>query len=402
MSVLPSSLPMPKKTAPDPDPDLKRLLEYQRGVAAFARTAGAVMPPERLMQHVTAQVSGLIRVKHVKVMRYRPDTGDLLIEAGVGWKEGVVGHVAVGGDYASPAGRAIQTGAPVVIDNLPGDKEYRVSGVLAEHGIVSVVNVPILVDGQTWGVLEVDTETPRHFDEADVGFLSTCANILGLGLKRHDLESGLAEASAEQTRVTAQYETLMRELQHRVKNNFQVILSFLAMQRRHARDEDSRQRFATVMDRVHAIALAHDQLRISDPGGSVEFADYLRALCANINPYQEGIAIEVEADASTVPLDRAVPAGLIVNELVTNSLKYAFGEDGGTIRVTFAARPSIGEGCLTVEDNGRGMPAASNGRRDGGLGLRLIEAFVQQLNGRLEREEVERGTKVRTCFPLAL
>src|SRR5215218_7487497 len=348
MSVLPSSLPMPKKTAPDPDPDLKRLLEYQRGLAAFARTAGAVMPPERLMQHVTAQVSGLIRVKHVKVMRYRPDTGDLLIEAGVGWKEGVVGHVAVGGDYASPAGRAIQTDAP------------------------------------------------------DVGFLSTCANILGLGLKRHDLESGLAEASAEQTRVTAQYETLMRELQHRVKNNFQVILSFLAMQRRHARDEDSRQRFATVMDRVHAIALANDQLRISDPGGSVEFADYLRALCANINPYQEGIAIEVEADASTVPLDRAVPAGLIVNELVTNSLKYAFGEDGGTIRVTFAARPSIGEGCLTVEDNGRGMPAASNGRRDGGLGLRLIEAFVQQLNGRLEREEVERGTKVRTCFPLAL
>jgi two-component sensor histidine kinase/putative methionine-R-sulfoxide reductase with GAF domain len=393
---------MPKKTAPDPDPDLQRFLQYQRGLAAFARTAGTVMPPERLMQHVTAQVSGLIRVKHVKVMRYRPDHGDLLVEAGVGWKPGVVGQAAVGSDYASPAGRAVQTGAPVVIDNLPDDEEYRLSGLLAEHGIVSVVNVPILIDGQTWGVLEVDAEKPRHFDEADVGFLNAFANILGLGLKRHDLEGDLAEANAEQTRITAQHETLMRELQHRVKNNFQVILSFLALQRRHARDEDSRQRFATVMDRVHAIALAHDQLRISDPGGSVEFADYLRALCANINPYREGIAIEVEADASTVPLDRAVPAGLIVNELVTNSLKYAFDENGGTIRVTFAASPAIGEGCITVEDNGRGTPPAINGRRNGGLGLRLIEAFVQQLNGRIEREEVERGTKVRACFPLAL
>ena len=92
----------------------------------------------------------------------------------------------------------------------------------------------------------------------------------------------------------------------------------------------------------------------------------------------------------------------IVNELVTNSLKYAFGEDGGTIRVTFAADPALGEGCLTVQDDGRGMPAKGNGAsREGGLGLKLIEAFVQQLNGRLERDEVERGTQVRACFPLA-
>jgi two-component sensor histidine kinase len=187
-----------------------------------------------------------------------------------------------------------------------------------------------------------------------------------------------------------------------VKNNFQVVLSFLALQRRHVTSEDSRQRFTRAMDRVHAIALAHDQLRIREGGGAVDFGDYLRALCANINPYRESVAIEVDADATTVPIDRAVPAGLIVNELVTNSLKYAFDEGGGTIRVTFCAAPGIGEGCLTIEDDGRGMPPAGDRSPAGGLGLKLVDAFVQQLNGRLERDEVERGTRIRTCFPLAL
>jgi two-component sensor histidine kinase len=394
--------PMPKKAAPEPDAKLQRVLAYQRALAAFSRTSGETMPPERLTQHATAQVSGHMRIKHVKVMRYRPDAGDLLVVAGVGWKPGVVGQASLGIDHASPPGRAIQTAAAVVIEDLPNDPEYRLSDLLAGHGIVSVVNVPILLDGQTWGVLEVDAAQPRHFDEADVGFLTAFANILGTALQREALERKLAEAIAECSRIRSQHEVLLSELQHRVKNNFQVIQSFLALQRRHAKNEDSRERFASVMDRVHAIALAHDQLSPRDGTGVVEFADYLRALCANINPYRESVAIAVAADATTVPIDRAVPAGLIVNELVTNSLKYAFDEAGGVIRVTFAADPATGEGCLTVEDDGRGMPPAADAPAPGGLGMRLIEAFVQQLNGRLERDEVERGTRIRACFPLAL
>ena len=401
MKTLPACSPrlMPKKTGFDPDERLGRLLTYQRALAAFSRMAGEAMPPERLMQHATAQVSGHTRIQHVKVLRYRPDHGDLLVEAGVGWKPGVVGHATLGVDHASPPGRALQTGAPVVIEDLPNDPEYRLSSLLADHGIVSVVNVPILVDGQTWGVFEADAASTRTFDQIDIGFLTAIANILGIALQRHDLERKTAEAIAECGRTRAQHEVLLTELQHRVKNNFQIILSFLALQRRQATTENSRQRFTSAMDRVHAIALAHDQLSLREGGGVVDFADYLRALCANINPYRESVMIEVNADATTVPLDRAVPAGLIVNELVTNSLKYAFDDEGGTIRVVFRVDPPIGEGCLTVEDDGRGMPSDVP---QGGLGLKLIEAFVRQLNGRIERDEVERGTRMRACFPLAL
>ncbi len=195
------------------------------------------------------------------------------------------------------------------------------------------------------------------------------------------------------------WETLVRELQHRMKNNLQTIISFLSLQRRQADTSTGRQGFARVMERVHAIALAHDQLSLKEGMSHVEFGDYLRSLCANIDPHKGNVALEVEARAATVPLDRAVPAGLIVNELVTNAFKYAF-EEGqeGLIRVVFALDPESGEASLTVEDNGKGMGPP----REGGLGLTLIDAFTQQLAGRVERDLVEKGTRTRVWFPLAI
>src|SRR5690606_19217254 len=99
-----------------------------------------------------------------------------------------------------------------------------------------------------------------------------------------------------------------------------------------------------------------------------------------------------------LPLDRAVASGLIVNELVTNSLKYAFDDSGGTIRVRFSTNPDQGEASLTVEDHGRGMGPP----RPGGMGLRLIDAFTTQLDGQIEQEPVEKGTRMCVRFPLPL
>jgi two-component sensor histidine kinase len=284
---------------------------------------------------------------------------------------------------------------------MPGSTEFRLSALLREHGIVSLLNVPVRVDSRVWGVLEIDAETPRVFDEGDVSFLTTFANILGMALQRMEAERSLLDSLAQSAQAEARGEVLLKELQHRVKNNFQVIISFLSLQRRHA-DPENQARFTSVMDRVHAIALAHDQLTFENDAGHVEFGDYLRALCANIDPHLDGIAIEVEAGRVTLSIDRAVPAGLIVNELVTNSIKYAFDETGGVIRVAFHVEADLGEACLTVEDNGRGMvsPKPGNGKREGGLGMTLVDAFAGQLDGRVESLALERGTGIRVCFPL--
>ncbi|WP_445500667.1 sensor histidine kinase [Microvirga sp. G4-2] len=389
---------MPKRSE-GPGPELKRLHEYQRALAAFGRIASEVLPREKLLHYVTAQVSRVTHIRHVKVLCYRPDHGDLLMVAGVGWKPGVVGQTTFALDNASVAGRCMQTAAPVIVEDLPNDPEFRMHPSLREHGIVSLVNVPVRIDGRTWGVLEVDAEEPRTFDEGDVTFLSTMANILGVVLLRLETEAKAAEAAAVHAREKSFAEVVLREFQHRVKNNLQTIISFLALQRRHASSQEDRDRFVSVMDRVHAIALAQDQLSFESGISNVEFGDYLRALCANIDPQREAVSIEVEAKrGALLPLDRAVAAGLIVNELVTNSLKYAFDEDGGLIRVSFTTRSELGEACLAVADNGRGMGPP----RKGGLGLQLIDAFANQLDGQVEREAVEKGTRTCVRFPLPL
>jgi two-component sensor histidine kinase len=376
-----------------------RMHDYQHALAALSRAASESLGAERLMHYVTAQVSRVTHIRRVKILQYRPDRGDLLVVAGVGWKPGVVGTVTLGIDSASPPGRAVQTAGPVMIEDLPNDPEFRLSGVLRDHGIVSVLNVPIMVDSRTWGVLEVDAETPRSFGDDDVVFLTTAANILGVAFRRYETERKALDQAAEHLEGRNRAEVLMRELQHRVKNNLQTIVAFLSLQRRRAETAESREKLASVMDRVHAIALAHDQLALRGDSGDVDFGDYLRALCANIDPHRDGVTIELDVRATFfLSLDRAVPAGLIVNELVTNSLKYAFDDAGGLIRVSFTTAPDRGEANLVVEDNGRGIGEP----REGGLGMTLIEAFTRQLGGKTGREEVEKGTRTKVCFPLPM
>jgi two-component sensor histidine kinase len=376
-----------------------RMHEYQHALAAMSRAASETSSPERLMHHLTAQVARVTHISHVKVMRYRPERGDVLIAAGVGWKSGVIGKLALAIDSASPAGRAMQTARPVMIEDLPNDPEFRIPDVLRDHGIISALNVPIMVDSRTWGVLEVDAGTPRTFHEDDVTFLTTVREHSRPRLASiRDGAQGAGRSDGVQARSGAR-RCPARELQHRAKNNLQTIVSFLSLQRRRAESAETREKLASVMDRVHAIALAHDQLAVSKNAGQVDFGDYLRALCANIDPQREGLMIEVDVSTGfLLPLDRAVPAGLIVNELVTNSLKYAFDEAGGTIGVEFTTDPDRGEAYLVVQDNGRGMSEP----RQGGLGLSLVTAFTQQLGGKADREDVAKGTRTRVCFPLPL
>jgi two-component sensor histidine kinase len=378
--------------------DPHKALSYQRALATFTRIVGEADSAQRLLQNATAQIARITDIRHVKVLRYRPDKGDLLIEAGVGWKPGVVGHVTFGADRHSSPGRSLQTGAPVVCEDIRNDPEFRYADVLREHGIISVLNVPIFIDGSHWGVLEVDTVEKTVFEEFEVQSLSVFANIIGLSLARRASQADALKAATDTTSTRTQTEILLRELQHRTKNNLQVIVSLLALQRRQASGEEARERISSVMDRVLAIGLAHDQLTFKQSASSVEMHDYLRALCANLDPRRPKTALEVDADVVGIPLDRAVPVGLIVNELVTNSVKYAFDDEGGIINVVFRVNTTIGEAEVSVRDNGRGMGPT----RKGAHGLRLAESLASQLGGRLTTSAVPKGTLTILTFPYSV
>ena len=378
--------------------DPEKALSYQRTLATFTRIVDEPASVPGLLQNAVAQVARITHIKHVKVLRYRADRGDLLIEAGVGWKPGVVGHVSFGADRFSAPGRSMQTGAPVAVEDIANDPEFRYTEVLREHGIVSVLNVPIFVDGRHWGVLEVDTVEKTIFAEFEVHSLSIFANILGVSIAKDAAQKTAAEAVSLVGDSKFETEVMLRELQHRMKNNLQVIVSFLALQSRESASEEARERIGRVMDRVMAIGLAHDQLSFRKSASSVDMRDYLTALCANIDPRRPNLAIETKFDVASIPLDRAVPIGLVLNELVTNSVKYAFDDEGGIIKVTLRVDETIGEAELCVCDNGRGMGPV----RAGSLGLRLVESLSRQLGGRLTTPEVAKGTTTVLTFPYSV
>ena len=190
--------------------------------------------------------------------------------------------------------------------------------------------------------------------------------------------------------------SLLDELRHRGKNDLQLIQAMLVMQKRGQADAQVRRGFDDVMNRIAAIGVAHDQLTPSRGAGRVQLADYLRALCGNLATRRNNIGIETHLASIDIPHEQAVPVGLIVNELVTNALKYAFPDDlGGAIQVGLETLVE-GEAVLTVRDDGIGMGPP----RSGSSGTGLVQRLVQQLGGQLDREERERGTGFAITFPV--
>ena len=111
--------------------DLEKLRRHQQVLVELSHVASQKLPSENLLTHTVAQVARAVEVDHVKILRYRPETGDLIAEAGTGWRPGVVGHATFGADLASPPGLAFQTGQPVVIPNIDEADDFRISPTCA-------------------------------------------------------------------------------------------------------------------------------------------------------------------------------------------------------------------------------------------------------------------------------
>jgi two-component sensor histidine kinase len=256
--------------------------------------------------------------------------------------------------------------------------------------------VPVLINGAAWGVLEVDSTTPRNFNEDTSDFLMAAAAQIGTVIQhyhaRPDEESRLIAAAAE----AQKRQVLLREMQHRVKNNFQLVLASISIQKRRYLGEQVHRALDHVASRINAISLAHDQLAAREDGQIVRLSDYIRALCSAIRQQIENVEISIESDELEMSIDRAVPVGLILNEATTNSIKHAFGPDGGKIKVSLAGGIGYGEALLTISDNGRGMQKPN----EHGSGLKLITSLARQIGGTIERESSPSGTTTSLRFPL--
>lgn len=191
----------------------------------------------------------------------------------------------------------------------------------------------------------------------------------------------------------------LRELQHRAKNSLQLVISLLKLQAGRIRDPDARAAYEHTLLRIEALAILYRQLHESGSGTHVDLGRYVRALCEAVQEGAFGTAstlpIAVESDPIDIGLYEAMPLGLIIAELVTNSLHHAFPEHGW-IRVS-VTRIDEGRARLTVEDNGRALPAGFDTTAEDGL--MLAEALASQLGDTLATESDAAGTMASVTFP---
>lgn len=388
------------ETTPAPGAAIQaRLRCHQSILLEFARIAAQVTDAQRLLDIAAEQSARAIDVRHTKVLRYHKQRAVLIMLAGKGWDLADTGETAVlAVDMASPPGRAFQTKRPVRIGDVAVDPEYRYHPLLKKHGILSVLNVPVAVDGVVWGVLEVDSTERNAFDDDDEKFLQTMAFLLALAIRQREAEQERDKAREDVSARLVRADTLLREQNHRVRNYFQMILSLVSLRSLRAAEPTQRAEYKDIMDRIAAISLAHDLLTVDSGQNTVDVGAYLGALCENLEHSQDkGLQIARDIESRPVRSDRIVPLGLILNELLTNCIKYASGSGRDPlIAVRFAIDPATQDATLSVQDNGPGM----SGKREGSKGLGFVNMLAEQLSGRLEIDSSAAGTEVSVTFPM--
>jgi len=396
------------------DNDIARLLRQQAALAAFGSFALGEADLGKVLTEAARVCAESFGVPFCKVCRYRADQNDLLVEAGVGWKSGVVGGVVSRADKSSPQGRAFITGKPVICADLSKDTSFSLPAFYAEHAIVSTLDVVIKKrDGQPWGVLEIDNPKRHAYDEHDIVFVTGFANVVAEAVntsKRNnvvqdalnqmkDMVADRDRLLAAQERLLADKSVMAQELQHRVRNNLHLVYGMLNKLMGSA-DDVNVAGISAIARRVMTLSKVYDHLLGTDLTRTIDFGGYLKSLCDGFRDLEtenhQGVSLSCTAAALMLDLDSATALGLVIAELLSNSYLHAFADDKGKIEVSLSIDSSGKAASIKFSDNGAGFKDNGNSKR---RGLALIRRLMEQVEGTAEVHS-DHGTIWDLRFPV--
>ncbi|HXN66330.1 MAG TPA: histidine kinase dimerization/phosphoacceptor domain -containing protein [Bradyrhizobium sp.] len=367
-----------------------KLLRQQAAVARFGSFALRENDVLKVLTEAARVCAECLGVPFSKVCRYRAAEDDLLIEAGYGWHAGVIGNVISRADETSPQGRAFITGKPSICNDLRDDNDFELPSFYVEHGIISTIDVVIKgSDDRPYGVLEIDNNQQHDYDQHDVDFLTGFANVLAeavatsarIGVLQGAIER-MKVLVEEKDRLLEQKKVLAEELQHRVRNNLQLVHGMLSKQLDETPDTVGQRGIKAISRRVSALAQVYDHLLGSEMTRTTDFGGYLKSLCLNLAEIQSAadgsITLNCDSDAIVLDLDVVTALGIVVAEVVTNSYDHAF-PDGkrGSIRVS-VHRAEGDVATMIISDDGAGFQAGIENKRHG---LGLVRRLVEQVRG---------------------
>lgn len=367
-----------------------RLRRQQKALADFGLHAFRSTDLDEILHRAVERVAKGLDVRRAKVLELLPDGKELLVRAGVGWNPGVVGAVRFGADSHSPAGYALSHDQPVVSPDLDAESRFEIPQVLVDHGIRSMVNVIIAGDDGPFGVLEVDAARKRDFDEDDIAFLSTYANLLAAVVERTRSHQSLEAKNREQ-------QVLVQELAHRVRNIFGLVQS-LASQT--AADDPAARAFQEAfLGRLRALARAED-LVFED---EAQIVDLARLVARSVEPFEETARGSIRAEGPSVrlPARGGRMLGLVLHELATNATKYgALSVPQGRVEISWSVEPAAGANRVRLRWVERDGPAVDAPAHQG-FGTKLVTRLAgYELDGEAQLHHPRGGLEYELLFPL--
>ncbi len=340
--------------------ELARVLSQQQAVARFGSFALGETDFQKILDEAVQLASSVLRAPLTKILQFADGADHLVLKAGIGWADGLLGRAAVGIDRESQAGYTLLSSGPVIVRDLPLETRFSGPQLLHDHGVRSGISVVIPgTDARPFGVFGIHTRERREFDETDAGFLQSLANIVA-GAARQ-------VASAEHQKL------LVREMAHRAGNMLQLVNS-IANQTFHAQ-ADPDVAIRSFSQRLGALARSN---YVVARGGWT--ATRFRALVEETFSAFENRVAATGRDV-LLPPELSFDLGLVLHELLTNSVKYGtLGRDAGEIAIRWAFRPQPdGTRRFWCEWTDDAPVAQSSGAAAGhsGFGSKLIRALVE-------------------------
>lgn len=262
--------------------------------------------------------------------------------------------------------------------NYEVNKELLDSYIIPNK-ITSMMDVPIRFEGKMIGVVCFEhIDKPVEWTDADINFSQSISHLLSLCFGTNNTN----QYKQELENMVSQKEVLLREINHRVKNNLSVILGLLNTQKTKTRDSFHLNLFKSLAGKVYAISSVQNQLQNNANHNKIDFCLYLQTLSANlITSYEQDQNIKLieRFDKVELPIDLAIPLGLISNEILTNSLKYAFLEKKKNKKIHIELKKSKTSLEIQIKDNGSGFDLGQKIANEG-MGLELIYDLAEQID----------------------
>ena len=355
---------------------------------------------ETTLKHLTETVSKTLNVDRVSVWFFNGEKNILKCSDLFKLQDNnhETGSVLLVKDYPNYI-NALKTSHHITAENAQTHqetKEFR-DNYLKPNDIISLLDVPIWLQGEMVGVLcHEQTRNMRKWILEEQDFAASISFIISLSLeasKRDEAQKQIINSLEEKS-------VLLREIHHRVKNNMQIISSLLSLQSSAIKNPEMKDIFNESQNRVKSMSMIHEQLYQTDDLAKIDFNIYVNGLIKSLfqiySPSQKHIDWNVNIEDVKLDLETAIPCGLIINELVSNSLKHAF-KDRLNGKITVNMNKINDLITLKVVDNGVGISNNFQIEKATTLGLKLVKTLVNQLEGELIIG-IKNGTSFNVTF----